>query len=425
MPLEGVTEVAGTPSDLGEQKDAGKKDTGWLVKRAGIAYVALAALLTLATKVAIHLPGAKPTDQFPGSSVLGGWCRFDCTWYRDIVDNGYFYTPGRQSSIAFFPGYPLVVRPLARLIDNTELAAFIVTWIAGLVAVLLFAYWCAQKLDRRTATLAVTCLVLYPYGFFLFGAGYADALFLACAIGAFVLLEHDHPILAGVIGAGAAATRPIGIVVAVGLFLRAIELRGGLPLRSQPAAGARLTPRTAMARIGIPARINLRVLRRADLGVLLAPAGLIAWSAWLGARFNDPFAYSTVQVAWDQPEGPHTWFKIGFGGQLLHGNDIGYTSGLVVQALLTLVAIIAVPYIARRLGAAYAGYTLLAVLLSALGTKDFQGVGRYVLSAFPLFVAAAMLLDRQHERVKRLVLALAAVLLVVAAGGFARNWYLT
>ena len=41
--------------------------------------------------------------------------------------------------------------------------------------------------------------------------------------------KHDQPLLAGLAGAGAAATRPIGVAVAVGLLLRAIERRGGLP----------------------------------------------------------------------------------------------------------------------------------------------------------------------------------------------------
>ena len=52
------------------------------------------------------------------SDVVGGWCRFDCTWYVDIADRGYTYVPGHQSSVAFFPGYPLVVRGFDAIIGN-------------------------------------------------------------------------------------------------------------------------------------------------------------------------------------------------------------------------------------------------------------------------------------------------------------------
>jgi len=157
---------------------------------------------------------------------------------------------------------------------------------------------------------------------------------------------------------------------------------------------------------------------------LLAPAGLVAWSVWLWARFDDPFAYSTVQEAWDQAEGPHTWFKFGFGGQLLHGVDTGYRFAILVQAVVTLVALVAVPFVARRLGAAYGVYTLLAVVLPALATKDFQGMGRYMLGAFPLFALAGMLLA-ERPRLRVPVLTAAAALLVIGAFGYARNWYLT
>jgi hypothetical protein len=389
-----------------------------LVRRAAVAYVAIAAVLTAVAALAVHLPDAHDTLAFRGRDVVGGWCRFDCGWYVHIVDHGYSYTKGVQSPVAYFPGYPLVARPLARAIDNTPLSLIVVTWVAGLATLMLFAHWCARRLSRRTAVLAVACFALYPYGWFLYGAGYADALFLAFAIGAFVLLEHDHPLLAGIAGAAAAATRPLGIAVAVGLLLRALERRGGLPARD-----AEHTDSLA-AKLGIPATVNFRAFRPRDLGVLLAPAGLVAWSIWLWARFDDPFAYSTVQEAWDQAEGPHTWFKIGFGGQLLHGPDTGYRFGILVQAVVTLVALVAVPFVARRLGAAYGAYTLLAVALPTLATKDFQGMGRYMLGAFPLFALAGLLLA-ERPRARAPVLAAAATLLVVGAFGFARNWYLT
>ena len=184
---------------------------GWLVRRAAVLYVAIAIVLTAVAALAINLPDAHETLSFNGSNVFGGWCRDDCNWYVDIADRGYYFLgTEQQSSVAFFPGYPLVARPLARAIDNTPLALMIVTWIAGLATLMLFAAWCARRLERRVALLAVACFALYPYGWFLYGVGYADALFLAFAIGAFLLLESDQPVLAGLAGAAAAATRPIG-----------------------------------------------------------------------------------------------------------------------------------------------------------------------------------------------------------------------
>ena len=66
--------------------------------------------------------------------------------------------------------------------------------------------------------------MLYPYAFYLYGTVYADALFVAASIGAFVLLERNRPWVAGGVGALATAGRPIGIAVLVGLTVRAVEL---------------------------------------------------------------------------------------------------------------------------------------------------------------------------------------------------------
>src|SRR5207245_4329002 len=108
-------------------------------------------------------------------------------------------------------------------------AGVIVTYLAGVAAALLFHHWCQAALGRTGARLGVLLLLLYPFSFFLFGVVYSDALFLASALGAFVLLEHDRPWLAGLAGALATATRPVGVAVVAGLVLRALERRGGVP----------------------------------------------------------------------------------------------------------------------------------------------------------------------------------------------------
>ena len=93
---------------------SGNTGTGWLVRRAALIYVAIAVVLTAVAALAVNLPDAHETLEFDGNEVVGGWCRYDCTWYREIADHGYFYIEGEQSSVAFFPGYPLVARVRSR-----------------------------------------------------------------------------------------------------------------------------------------------------------------------------------------------------------------------------------------------------------------------------------------------------------------------
>ena len=129
--------------------------------------------------------------------------------------------------------------------------------LAGLAAVLLFARWVWQRLPRRSAILAIAVLLVYPYSFFLYGAMYADSLFLLCAIGAFVLLERRWYLAAGLVGALATAGRPVGVAVVAGLVVRTLEMlaesrRASTPSAvgtttlppSRPSAGATWSPRS-------------------------------------------------------------------------------------------------------------------------------------------------------------------------------------
>ena len=86
-----------------------------------------------------------------------------------------------------------------------------------------------QQLTARSAALFAAALLLFPYAWYLYGAVYADALFVLCAIGAFYLVEKDRPVLAGLVAAVATATRPVGIAMVIGL-VAVLDLFSGVEL---------------------------------------------------------------------------------------------------------------------------------------------------------------------------------------------------
>ena len=224
-----------------------------------------AALFVVMGAVAPHLPDPSGPDlapAFTGPSWLSGWAQWDSGWYFRIASEGYSYVAGQQSTVAFFPAYPLIVRAAAVVVGDTYVAGILVTVLAGTaVAVLLFA-WLRSRLSPAAAWAGLLAFLLYPYAFYLYGVVYADALFVAAILGAFVLLEADRPVLAGLAGAVATAARPLGVVLIVGLAVRALERRGAL---GTSAGGLRsLVDRRRRA-------------RWADAGVLLSVLGLAAW----------------------------------------------------------------------------------------------------------------------------------------------------
>jgi hypothetical protein len=140
---------------------------------------------------------------------------------------------------------------------------------------------------------------------------------------------------------------------------------------------------------------------------------------------GDPIAFNTVQSApgWNQGTGPKTWIKYSFFAQVIRGEH-SYGVRLVLQALLCLLFIIAIPYVAKRIGVAYAVYTTVIIGIPLIGTSTMQGFGRYLLSAFPVFaIGGAMLADRPRPR--RAVLVSSATTLLVLASFFGRGFYLS
>jgi hypothetical protein len=306
---------------------------------------------------------------------------------------------------------------LAGTVVDVDVAGVALTVAAGLACVLLFTTWCGERLSRPATLTAVGVLLLYPYSLYLYGAVYADAVFVACAMGAFVLLERGHPWLAGLVGALATAGRPVGIAVANGLAVRAIELAG----RREPFPGSALPSGTrGWAERARDARESvtwsLRHLRWSDAGVLLAGTGLAGYLLYQWIAFGTPTAFLATESApgWDQGSGPRVLFKLAFFYRMLHGNPAQVLQ-LLVPALLVLGTVLLLPRIRRRLGWGYALYTAVVVAIPIYATKDFMGSGRYLLPAFPAVAVLAELMTQRLSRpARRTVLSVSAVLLAVA-----------
>ena len=250
---------------------------------------------------------------------------------------------------------------------------------------------------------------------------YADALFLLAIIGSFTALERGHPWLAGLIGAAATASRPLGVVLVVGLVVRTLERRGVFGGRFATTDVRETETEQPSARGW---RGRLARLRVGDCGVLLAALGLAGYGFYLWRRFDDPLAFLTIQSAWGQQEGPATWFKVDFFREMARFESVNACIVLAVNAAVTVVAIALLPRVVRRFGWGYGTFTILIVGLSALSTKNFTGMGRYLLAAFPCFAVAAELLEGR-ARLRTWVLVGSGVGLAAAASFFARAYYLS
>lgn len=369
-----------------------------------IGVAALVIAVTVASTVLFSARAASP-DLLPGRPWWEGWVNWDSGYYRGIALFGYHYTPGHQGPVAFFPLYPLVMRAGSWLVGNVTGPGVVVTLGSGVGASMLLSRWFRARLAADAAWTALMAFLVFPFSFFLFGPVYADALFLLAVIGSFTALEHDRPWLAGLIGAAATAARPLGAVLVVGLVIRTFERRGAL---------------------GEPGTVRSRVsrLRIGDGGVLLAVLGVGGYAVYLWERFGDPVAFLTIQKAWGQEEGPATWLKVDFFRELGRFASADAMLVLIAHAVVTVAAIVLLPRVVRRFGWGYGVYAILIVGLPALSTKNFFGMGRYLLAAFPCFaVAGELLVDK--GRLRTWVLAASGVVMVAMTSLFARAYYVS
>ncbi len=347
----------------------------------------------------IHAGGAKNEPKIAVVRALNHW---DSGWYAAIATDGYSYQgPSVQSPVAFFPGYGLVMRPLIALGLNPFVAGELVTLVCGLAALVLLLRWEAKVRVRQQlppGTTGTLALALYPFAFYLYGVMYSDALYLLLAVAAFVSLEDDRPALAAVLGALATACRPIAPALMVGLLVRSLELRRRAGLKLRPV----------------------------DLLPALAGLGLAAYAFFLWVKFDDPLAFAHVQAAagWDQPPGLDTWAKVAWFQTMFPRVAPLVAVRLAGHALATLVALALVIPTWKKLGPGYGLYCLIAIGLPALSSKDFMGLGRYALAAFPIFLALGLLLEAR-PRVRAGWLTASACLLLVLAFAFGGGAYVS
>jgi hypothetical protein len=348
------------------------------------------------------------------ASALSGWVQFDGFHYLKIATDGYSLPPGQEPIVAWFPGYPLAIRAVNTVVPNAVVAAVLVSAAAGLAATLLFWSWCQRMGMRRNEQVTATAvLIVLPTAWFLTGVVYSDALFLALAIGAFVLLERRHPLWAGVVGAAATAVRPTGIALVAGLVVLALERDGVL--------------HSARGRFLVPSRFRWRSVRPVHLCVLMSLGGLLAYMTYGWIRFDDPLAFYHAQSWWRQGPAGGGWssvLKLDLIVPMLKFRRPTYLLKTIPQAIMVLAYGLATPFVGRRFGWGYATYVLGMVGIVVISSRDFLGAGRYLLAAFPVpALLGAWLADRGATRT--VYLTASACVLVLLSVLFARGAYLT
>ena len=293
------------------------------------------------------------------SPVTVGWHnlfvateRQDALWFLKIATSGYSPVGG---SAAFFPLYPLAVRIVAWLPGIGPLGAALLISNAAFYGALVLLHGLTRlEFSDETARTSVLFLAIFPTAFF-FLAPYTEAPFLLLSVAAFWFARRDRWVAAAVVGALAALTRSVGILLVPALMVEAIMQWRQL--------GRPLAPRLTAA------------LNVAD-GPLLY---LLYWNL----KYHDAWAPLHAQGGWGRR---WTFPTTTLWHALTSANRFG--SYWLVDALVVGIVVVAVVAGVRMLRPSYltyAGLSLLLPLTDPFPPRPLMSMPRFVVVIFPAF----------------------------------------
>jgi hypothetical protein len=319
------------------------------------------------------------------SGSMNLWSHWDGEHYVTLALGGYLNPPDNVSP-AFFPLYPLLVRSFAELFGGPISMEALSVW-APLLSLLLlpFALYFIYQMaldgwGHRVARGAVLALAFFPTTFFL-NAAYTESLFLALSAGSlWAVRVRKNLLLACVLAGLVSATRNVGVFLLVPLLYEWIK--------------------------------DMDRYRWRGVYLALVPSGLVAYMGYLWARFGDPILFYTAQEDWGrEATGPlatvgRTWASAVEGaGRLLDpglwtnptlGNLANHlaAAGNLTNLAFFVFAVVVLLAGSRDLPPSLTIYGLLLIAPATLfGTPQspLMGTPRYILVAFPIFIALGLL----------------------------------
>ena len=298
-----------------------------------------------------------------GRSVTEVLARWDGGWYLAVVQRGYpetitvGYGDQAQSTLGFFPGYPLLIQAGSSLTGvSPALVGVLISTLAGAATTVVLWLLAEQVADSKTASRTVVVFCFFPSAFIL-SMVYAEAVLFLLVATCLLALILERWLIAGVAAGLAGLVRPNGLV---------------LMLCCGWAAGQAIRHRHSW---------------KPAIAPLLAPTGTLAFFGYLQMRTGDWLAYvHTQKRGWDQG------FDFGVSNvrtvlSVLASRQFGFYV-LMLAACMLLIAVALYVLVRWPLPAPILIYVL-GIVGVALLSSNTTSVPRFLLTAFPVLIPIA------------------------------------
>jgi len=364
-------------------------EAGWVLLMFAASRLMLVALIVFSRQIIERGPHVVVSTQTEhGGTLLDVLTQWDGNWYRLIAERGYA-PPMPEIAAAWFPIYPLLIRAVAFIVRDLQVASLLVSNGCLITAALLLIRLLRLDYEELICRRVITFLMFNPVSFFL-SAAYSESTFLLLSIGALLAARQGKWLLAAICGGCLSATRAPGLLIGAPLlaeYLVQWQERGG----------------------------KARAFFRPHLLFLaLIPAGLVAYMLYFYVQRGDLFLPMHAQASgWGKtltlPWQTFLWPR-GF-----PASHIPLYQAIVGGALILTGA-----GFFLRLRAPYVAYAVVSILFY-LAWGSLEGLPRYVSILFPLHIVLALLSSRwkwMYEPLLAFSIALLALCTVLFANAY-------
>ena len=316
--------------------------------------------------------------------------RWDASHYINLAKGGYQTEGDAQNWIVFYPMYPLLIKLFSFVFVNYEVSAYIVSYVTlGFACVYLYKLVLLDY-DADTAFRSVKYMLIYPWAFFL-GAPFTEGPFICFTVIAIYAVRKHKWLWAGIFGAFASFTRTQGLLLLVPGVLEWCR-----HMREQGALEQKFI------------KFDWR-----GIGIFITVLGMGAYLLVNYAVWGDPLRFLYYQrTHWYQEFGFFAKNLHMHMGSVINGGAQDVISLWLPQVLLFFVSagVIAAMSFCKGMRMSYVAYAIVYLFISYSPTW-LLSAPRYMLSAFPLFIAMAIF--TKHKLADQLMTVAFSMLLVI------------
>lgn len=320
------------------------------------------------------------------------WNLWDAPHYLEIAQNGYanHIENGKYLFLVFFPLYPVLVRIFHFIIPNYQIAALTVSALCFGAACTAAYRLVTMDYSKRIAKNAVIFMSIYPFAFF-HGAIMTESLFILVTLLTFIAIRKHNYLAAGILGAFAALTRSVGVLMIIPAAAEWIQ-------SEQPV----LLMRERKWRT-----LGKRFLKL--LPVLITISGLLIYLYINYSVTGDPFIFLTYQREhWSQSLQFFGKTAAMLWDRAVSGSDWGLNSALFTPAVISLPVLAAVIlYSVRRTRSMYVVFMIVYYVFNASASWPLS-INRYLACMLPMFWVAAEFTDT-HKELEPIIIAVMAI----------------